>query len=527
MNRARIGIYCGMAVVAGLLVGGINLFWGELNQDEGWYLYAAARTAEGARPYADYAFTQGPVFTAVYAQVFRVWPEAGLQAGRVFTALLGWVSLALAVALAWRLTPSPWRSAVAVGVVALLGCNVYHNYFTLIVKTYALTAVLLTGGAYALTFLKPGRSRGPALIAGGLLALAAGVRLSAGVWLPWVALMLALGPDRRARSGYWFTGGALLGLAWAFGPSLWRAPAETWFWLGPFHAARDAGSLTAAGLFKAGFGARWLQAYYPLALLGIIWVGGASTGGPRWWKVPRPAGILWGGIALMTLVHLAAPFPYDDYQVPLMPVFAALLLSGVGHWLAGLVSETRQSAWAHTVAVAWLVIGLTGAVASPRTQDWFIRGRDRIWWPTKAQSDLGLLQATAQYLARYTEPGDTLLTQDTYLAVEAGLRVPPGLNLGPFSYFPDWSTADAQRRHVVNRPLLEALLEAGTAEWAAVSGYGLAIAGPGVTPVPDAEREQLLALIEENYVLHQRIPYFGQAHTTLKLYRRKDRAHEE
>jgi hypothetical protein len=51
-----------------------------------------------------------------------------------------------------------------------------------------------------------------------------------------------------------------------------------------------------------------------------------------------------------------------------------------------------------------------------------------------------------------------LLTQDTYLAVEAGRRVPAGFELGPFGYFPDLDDATAARCHVLNRAgMLQAL----------------------------------------------------------------------
>ncbi len=512
----------GLTLVAGLLLSGINLYWGELNQDEGWYLYAAARTAEGARPYADFAFTQGPVFTAVYAQLFRIWPVAGLQAGRLFTALLGWATIGLGIVLVRQLAPPAWRGTATVGVLALLGANVYHNYFSLIVKTYALTGLLLTAAACCLAWLSRDRLRGPALAAGWLFALAAGVRLSAGVWLPVSALGLVLAARRYPRAWLWFGLGGVLGLAVAFGPSLLRAPAATWFWLGPFHWARAATDGHGGWLYRAGFFSRWLQAYYLLAAVAVVAGWGLATSGVRRhvWPPSVGSGLL-AGVGGMTLLHAAAPFPYDDYQVPVMVIGTALVLAALCHWLARLIEPSRQPAWARAVGGILVMTGLLAAATSPRNQEWFVLGRDRIWWPVKEQADLRVLQQTAQFLAERTAPGDELLTQDTYLAVEAGLRVPAGLNLGPFAYFPDWPTDVAVARHVVNRPLLEALLQSGTAEWAAFSDYGLAIAGPGMTPVAEAERQRLLRLLEWHYEPYKTVPHFGQAHTPLTLYRRR------
>ena len=40
---------------------------GALNQDEGWYLYAARLVSEGKTPYRDFFYTQAPVMPIVYA----------------------------------------------------------------------------------------------------------------------------------------------------------------------------------------------------------------------------------------------------------------------------------------------------------------------------------------------------------------------------------------------------------------------------------------------------------------------------
>ncbi|MBP8656293.1 MAG: hypothetical protein KBI43_07630, partial [Kiritimatiellae bacterium] len=57
-----------LAVVATwLALAGLNLWMGELNQDEGWYLYAAKQMGEGLWPYRDFAFTQAPMLPLVYS----------------------------------------------------------------------------------------------------------------------------------------------------------------------------------------------------------------------------------------------------------------------------------------------------------------------------------------------------------------------------------------------------------------------------------------------------------------------------
>ena len=60
------------------------------------------------------------------------------------------------------------------------------------------------------------------------------------------------------------------------------------------------------------------------------------------------------------------------------------------------------------------------------------------------------------------------------------------------------------------------------APWAAFSGYGLSIAAPGIVELPAAEQARLRAALERRYEPVRGIPDFGQAHTTLVIYRRRE-----
>ena len=91
------------AVVIALLLGLAKLLLGDLNQDEGWYLYAAREVSEGRLPYRDYAFTQGPMMPLVYSVSAPVIRDHGVAGGRVVTWLLGIIALVLATATARRL----------------------------------------------------------------------------------------------------------------------------------------------------------------------------------------------------------------------------------------------------------------------------------------------------------------------------------------------------------------------------------------------------------------------------------------
>ena len=104
-----------LTAVLVLVVAGLALWWGSVNQDEGWYLYAAQMVRDGRLPYHDFFFTQGPALPIVYSALAPIWgPESplhGLLGGRVVTLGLGMLATLAACALARRLVTPAQRSA--------------------------------------------------------------------------------------------------------------------------------------------------------------------------------------------------------------------------------------------------------------------------------------------------------------------------------------------------------------------------------------------------------------------------------
>lgn len=502
------------------LLSGMNLFYGELNQDEGWYLYAARMTAEGYAPYHDFAFTQGPVFTTFYSALYPVVEAHGLMGGRLLTGLFGLLAILLAGGLAFRLTTGPWNRVAGVLTVMLLCANVYHNYFSLVVKTYSLCALLLVSAALSWSAGQDRRCAGWLLVAGLLFALAAGIRLSVGIFLPVTGLYL-LARHKDWRAGWlWFGVGGLLGLGIAFGPAFLRNPDNAWFWLVKYHLLREAEGGAATWMLRAGFISRFVQAYYmPVLLLCLLSIAGMLRSQNRWTVLQMPSGPLWVGALLLSLMHWLAPFPYEDYQVLVMPLLVALLASGACAVLGGQDSAPDSSRLMKGVLTATGVAVLLSAGSSPLNQAWFVRERDRIWWRIKDQPDLIVLRETGRWLRDQAGPDALLLTQDTYLAVESGLRVPRGMEMGPFSYYPDWTLTEATQRGVINRDRLSALLREGLAPWVALSGYGFSIASPDITELPPEDQVYWRALVREKYDPVKSWSHFGQAHTRLDIYR--------
>lgn len=489
-----------LAVCAAVLA----VWFGGLNQDEGWYLYAAQMVRAGKLPYRDFFYTQGPTMPFVYAVLAPVWgmssPLHGLLGGRVVTLALGFLATFCAVALVRKLVPPNRRPLAGFAVFVLLGGNLYHLYFTAIPKTYALGSLFLLGGLLLIAHGICGgvrRGAGPALLlaAGGFsLACATGTRISLLLILPVVGCVLLV-RFRAFRWGFlWFGLGGVAGLALTYGffacdPASLRGllAAQN------YHAARGGFD----PFFALGSVSRLARGY---AALGVVLFAGCAL-----WMLGL-------GFAAVFLLQLSAPFPYDDYQVPIMGMLTVLIVAG----FARRAAAPRAAMW--FVALAAGLVSFT----SPMLQEWATYGQDRFWSQKKEMTELAKLRLVGRELQALDPQGTTLLTQDLYLAVETGRTVPPGLEMGPFSYFPEMKTEEARAVHVLNRELMTQLLASAPCTAAAASGYGFAIAAPTCVQVPFEEQTRFFELLKTHYELRSTEPNFGQNATTLLVLTRRD-----
>ncbi|MFH0954247.1 MAG: hypothetical protein V1873_07955, partial [Verrucomicrobiota bacterium] len=404
----------------------------------------------------------------------------------------------------------------------------YQSYFTTVVKTYSLCALFLVAGLAAVSFA--GRRGGwvGCFFSGVFLALSAGTRISAGVAMPVVFVYLLL-ERKTLGDGRWFSfglGGGLALVALSV-PFLVAAPDGFGFAMFGYHSARSAGGLIPLLIYKAGFVSRFVQAYLVpvcLAMAAVLFrwcvrpVASAAPAEPA--SPARFNALLWAVGLAVTLVHLSAPFPYEDYQVMVFPVFAAALAVAAASEISNSRSQIPDR-WMLWLLLATFAASLASSFSSPVNQNWMILGRDRIWWRVKEESSLRRLQKIGAWVREQMRPGDVLLTQDTYLAVEAGAPVPAGLEMGPFSYFPDLLRERAEKLHVLNREMLAELLNTTTAPLAAFSGYGLAIRSPDVMRIPPEEQDALWSIVLRRYEEVRTVPDFGQAHTALRLFKLK------
>ena len=541
-----------MAIFAFAVLAAFAVWFGGLNQDEGWYLYAAQLVGEGKVLYRDFAYTQGPLLPKFYKSFAWVWANGrGLLGARIFTVTIGLGGALLAAGLARILAErssvlftgslgrSADRTAKTAGMIAflLLGCNLYHIYYTAIPKTYALAqlwvmmgfCLLAVGlaerssaiftGASALSTRSSGRCKAFLVGAGMALGYAAGTRISLGILLAVCGLGLLLNFKRFGWSFLWFGLGGALTLALVYGPFL--LDATTWEGLvaaQQYHAAR--GGFDA--VFTVGSLSRLVRWYLPIFVL--LGIGLAERSSAIFAKRsvlskncadhptsrsgdsareegqtafgPTRTFLLWlmgSGFLAVFAVQMMAPYPYEDYQVPVMGLLAVI---------AAVLVARLNFAPLLALGLAWGC-----SFGSPLLEQWMTNGQDRFWTLKKEKSELAQLRDAARLIEALDPGGTTLLTQDTYLAVETGRRVPDGLEMGPFS--------------ILTKAEWNALIDRAECPLAALSGYTFAINPPVCDERPFDRQMDLWSRVKTRYDRVTALNDFGQHATPLLILKRK------
>ncbi len=516
------------AVAVAVCLGFVAIWFGGLNHDEGWYLYAAQLVNEGKLPYRDFFFTQGPALPFVYSVLSPVWTADGsllhgLLGGRFVTLMLGLLATFMAVAITRRLVPENVRSAAGLAIFALLGCNVYHVYFTTIPKTYALGSLFLLAGFLMLAIalerheLKRGLSLKILLLvlSGISVAFASGTRISLVLILAVIGFSLLFRFRTFGWCFFFFGIGGVLGLFLAYGLfALDPVSLNSLIAAQNYHAARGGFD----PMFSIGSISRLVRAYGALCVVFLSALFITFSVGSRSYvdgkRTVVSHSILWMlvlSFAAVFCLQISAPFPYDDYQVPIM----GLLTIPIVVWFF----RSTQ----HPLERVWFVIIVTTLVsfASPLLQEWTTYKQDRFWSRKMECTELSKLRSVAKQINRMDPGGKMLLTQDLYLAIEAGRKVPEGFEMGPFSYFPALSTKDAEAVHVMNKERLTGLLESAPCNIVASSGYAFAIEAPLCNEVNADERREFENVILKNYSFAGEVENYGQNETTLRLYKRK------
>lgn len=164
--------------------------YGNLNQDEGWYLYASKLVYEGQVPYLDFAYFQAALLPYIYG-IPQLLFGSSILVGRLTSFILGLGVLYFSAKLAKKIA-----GTMATGIVLLIFCSTAFLVYTFsITKTEPLTSFLAVFSLYSLLAC-PATLTGAILSASSML-WASAVRVS---YVPSFLLMLGIVLYRNSHS---------------------------------------------------------------------------------------------------------------------------------------------------------------------------------------------------------------------------------------------------------------------------------------------------------------------------------------
>lgn len=408
---------------------------GNINEDEGWYLYASKLVYEGLLPYRDFSFTQGPVLPFVYGVPQAIFGSS-LLVGRMTSVAFAVGVLLLTMAIAHRLNGR--LAAVLAGLIMVL--NPHTVYFLTITKTYALTAFLLS---LALFFVVcEYRPVVRYALAALFLSLAAGTRLSVVLALPILWAYIAL--IEKDRKALLFAVG-LSGLIGAitYLPLYILAGDRMIFNVLGHHMGRYETTTIFGAVYSKVSTVRELIAHYPaLFIASVVGLAGSAAqwrrGRIRWpgAELLHPAHLCIAGILLAVFAaHFLPGGSYAEYQVPLVPV-AAILVGSLSVTLYQQIPPSQErgammGGLLFAVLLLSLNVGLTNAKKA-------------------GVSDLEEVLDLSRRIKETVPQDGVIYTLHPYLAVQSQRALVPGTEMGIFSFYSEAETRTAHRRRVIN-----------------------------------------------------------------------------
>lgn len=467
------------------------LFLGQVNGDEGWYLYTSKLIVQGALPFRDLAYTQMPLFPYVYGVLQIVQPS--MYVGRLTSILIAFGALLMSVIVARRYAGARGGS-IAAWLGAAFTCGVYFNS---IVKTYALVSFFFVATLFVLSSNL--RAKYPLAI---LFALASVmVRITALAFLAPILAYVWIGAPRwRTRALVLLECGVAILVAGFFLLPDWQAARWGLFDSHLRHWA-GAGISTQINFVLSQRVTDIIQNF------GLLLMLFAAAGFFLWreqgWNLFRGARApLWVatlGLGLFAAAHLPNGLWSTEYLVP--AVSAALPI------LAILLSQVYD-ALEDRARVFWQGVVLAALIFLPLTES--IQHVDF----TGRRLPLAEVDEVAACIARNSQPADQVLALEALSAVvNANRSTLPGLTLAQFSA-QLMDTPTAQRFRVVNVAMLAEMTSQARAKIVVLTERDF-----GLLDSQDvASANALRRALDQQYNLVMTMPLFGQYARPLFVY---------
>jgi hypothetical protein len=481
-----------LGIILYVLTSVIYLGFGQLNNDEGWYLYASKLVYQGALPYRDFAYPQMPLLPYIYGVLQILNPSLFL--GRLTSVIISIGAFGMGLVLARR-----YAGARAGALAALLfAASTFDIYFNSITKTYALVSFCFTATLLVLSSDLQANWKYPLALLYTFLAVL--VRITALFFAIPVFLYVLVVAPRRARVWTVLEGVGTSLLAGFFLLPDW--PAARWnlfashlsHWGGVplFDQIREIITVRLPDL---------TQTFGPALVLGIaslyfLW---QNRDRKAWPRDPLPLVVATVGLVLFAASHLANGIWSVEYVVPAVTVLIPILAIVLSRPYA----ESGRTARTFLQGVLLAVLLLLPLGESTQHTDL-----------TGGRLPLSEVDQVAAFVAQNSQPDGQVLALEAFaVVVDAHRPALPGMTLSQFSLQPV-DTATAQQLHVVNSQMVLDAINRTAAPVVLLTNQDW----NDLAAADAANQSAIQRALEQNYRVALVMPNFGQFDHTLYVY---------
>ncbi len=476
------------------------IFFGVMNNDEGWYLYASKLVYDGKIPYIDFSYTQPPLFPYIYGIPQHLFGPS-LYVGRLTSLFFGVFTLMVTMKVAEKFG----GKIGAIIALSLISFNPGVIYGLTVVKTYSLTAFLMVLSFYFLFCFPKIKNPAKSMLSILCMSLALGVRLSV---LPAVFLLLLyiLYTERKNIETIILSiATGFIACGFLFIPFLVRNKDILIFNLVGYHIGRAEAMSMFDILFNI-LNIIFSSVNSFFAILVLIFAGSLNLyfHKQNYYSKYHEILLFYAVILSVSIVHLMQKPTFSGYSVIIVPI--ASIIS------AYIFSQIYINIKDNFVKINFVYIVIFMILLTPLAQ--FAQGhvgvdRSVIGGIRPIQN----IEEMSNYIKNHTPENGKLLVFSTYAAVQANRDVLPGFEMSLFSYYPDWSDDKTKKYNVVNRHLLNEYIESKNASAILLTSSEIGSLKIG---------NDTMHLIEENYYLAKSIQRWGQWDDTANLYLPKE-----
>lgn len=470
----------------------IFIQYGQLNADEGWYLYASQLVYNKQLPYQDFAFTQPPLLPYLYG-IPQNLLSPSLLLGRLTSVALATTAFIFALLIANKHSKKP-----AVALTALLWATfTYGIYFHTVTKTYALVTLCFMAVFYTLCSQMDNQRK--YLIATLFSLLAIITRLTALSFAVFIILYALIKTNNRTR--LLIVTLCLLATGWMAYLILPNVEAAQWNLIE--HHILQWGDLSYVQRIRGIITARIPSLFHVFAGQAILIVSLIVIGNRRLLTVIKDNSTL--SLILIALIAFAGPHLvsggfHHEYFVPffltLLPCVAILFVK---------IYEHSQKPAQYLLQLAFVASLVTGIVI----------GGLRFIDTSGGHPPIAEIRILSDVIAQNSNDTDEILALEAlWVAIEANRQTLPNFTLAQFS-LTFYDTEQATRLNLVNPDIILDHINAQTPKFIVLTELDwqfLEISG---------QSEAIYTALGQNYTLIMEQTEFGQKKNRVELYQRQ------